>query len=47
MLAWSYKVLENKYYLDHLYTDVIVGGVKGPIARAVLLVQPTGSSTAW
>jgi NADH-quinone oxidoreductase subunit L len=27
-------VLENKYYLDHLYTDVIAGGVKGPIARA-------------
>ena len=34
LLAWGYKVLENKYYLDHLYTDVIVGGVKGPIARA-------------
>ena len=32
-LAWGYKVLENKYYLDHLYTDIIVGGVKGPIAR--------------
>ena len=25
----------NKYYFDWLYTDVIVGGVKGPIARAV------------
>ncbi len=34
VLAWGYQVLENKYYLDHLYTDVIVGGVKGPIARA-------------
>ena len=33
-LGWGYKVLENKYYLDHLYTDVIVGGVKGPLARA-------------
>jgi NADH-quinone oxidoreductase subunit L len=32
--AWGYKVLENKYYLDWLYTDTIVGGVKGPIARA-------------
>ena len=32
-LAWGYKVLENKYYLDHLYTDIIVGGVKGPVAR--------------
>jgi NADH-quinone oxidoreductase subunit L len=26
--------LVNKYYLDHLYTDVIVGSIKGPIARA-------------
>ena len=32
--AWGYKVLENKFYLDHLYTDVVVGGVKGPVARA-------------
>ncbi|MGZ4785307.1 MAG: NADH-quinone oxidoreductase subunit L [Acidimicrobiales bacterium] len=30
----GYWVLENKYGLDHLYTDIIVGGVKGPIARA-------------
>ncbi|MCU1456739.1 MAG: proton-translocating NADH-quinone oxidoreductase, chain [Actinomycetia bacterium] len=30
----GYTFLENKYYLDHLYTDVIVGGVKGPIANA-------------
>jgi NADH-quinone oxidoreductase subunit L len=29
----GYTFLENKYYLDHLYTDVIAGGVKGPIAR--------------
>ena len=27
-------MLENKYYLDYLYTDVIAGGIKGPIARA-------------
>ena len=27
-------MLENKYYLDWLYTDVIAAGVKGPIARA-------------
>jgi NADH-quinone oxidoreductase subunit L len=26
--------LVNKYYLDVLYTDIIVGGIKGPIARA-------------
>ena len=30
----GYAVLENKYYLDYLYTDVIAGGIKGPIARA-------------
>ncbi len=26
-------MLENKYYLDVLYTDIIAGGFKGPIAR--------------
>jgi NADH-quinone oxidoreductase subunit L len=30
----GYLFLENKYYLDHLYTDVIVGSIKGAIARA-------------
>ena len=30
----GYTFLENKYYLDTLYTDVIVADVKGPIARA-------------
>ena len=30
----GYTFLENKYFLDHLYTDIIVGSVKGPIARA-------------
>lgn len=24
----------EKYYFDHLYTNIIAGGVKGPIARA-------------
>jgi NADH-quinone oxidoreductase subunit L len=32
--AAGYRVLEKKYYFDWLYTDVIVGSVKGPIARA-------------
>ena len=32
--APGYTFLENKYYLDYLYTDVIVAGIKGPIARA-------------
>jgi NADH-quinone oxidoreductase subunit L len=30
----GYDFLENKYYLDVLYTDDIVGAIKGPIARA-------------
>ena len=30
----GYTFLVNKYYLDHLYTDVIVGGVRGPVAQA-------------
>jgi NADH-quinone oxidoreductase subunit L len=29
----GYKVLENKYGLDILYTDIIAGATKGPIAR--------------
>jgi NADH-quinone oxidoreductase subunit L len=33
------KFLENKYYLDHLYTDIVVGSVKGPIARAAYWVN--------
>ncbi len=31
----GYRVLENKYGLDILYTDVIAGSTKGPIARGV------------
>ena len=30
----GYVFLENKYYLDDLYTGVIAGSTKGPIARA-------------
>jgi NADH-quinone oxidoreductase subunit L len=30
----GYVLLENRYYLDYLYTDIIAGGTKGPIARA-------------
>ncbi|NLA37068.1 MAG: NADH-quinone oxidoreductase subunit L, partial [Actinobacteria bacterium] len=33
-LGLGKNVLENKYYLDWLYTDVIVGFIKGPLARA-------------
>jgi NADH-quinone oxidoreductase subunit L len=32
--AFGYYALENKYGLDVLYTNYIVGGVTGPIARA-------------
>ena len=30
----GYTFLENKYYLDVLYTDIIAADTKGPIARA-------------
>ena len=30
----GYKVLENKYGFDILYTDVIAGGTKGPVAAS-------------
>ncbi len=30
----GYRLLENKYYLDVLYTDIIVGSIKKPIAAA-------------
>lgn len=33
-LKAGHTLLVEKYYLDHLYTDVIAGGTKGPIARA-------------
>jgi NADH-quinone oxidoreductase subunit L len=29
------RILVNKYYIDWLYEDVIVAGIKGPIARGV------------
>jgi NADH-quinone oxidoreductase subunit L len=35
----GYTVLVNKYYFDHLYTDVVAGSVKGPIARAIYWVN--------
>ncbi len=35
----GYKILENKYYLDRLYTDMVVGGLKGPVARATYWVN--------
>ncbi len=29
----GYRFLENRYYLDHLYTDVVFGSIKGAVAR--------------
>jgi NADH-quinone oxidoreductase subunit L len=31
--------LDNKYYLDRLYTDGVVGSIKGPIARGAYWVN--------
>ena len=28
-----HNILDKKYYLDHLYTGIIAGGTKGPLAR--------------
>ena len=30
----GYRILENRYGLDRLYSDIIVGGIKGPVAGA-------------
>jgi NADH-quinone oxidoreductase subunit L len=35
----GYRVLENKYYFDRLYTDIIAGAFKGPIARGVYWIN--------
>ena len=35
----GHTLLVNKYYLDHLYTGVIAGFTKGPLARAAYWVN--------
>jgi len=35
----GYAFLSNKYYLDDLYTDGVVGSLKGPIARAAYWIN--------
>ena len=35
----GYTFLENKYYLDTLYTDIIAADTKGPLARAAYWVN--------
>jgi len=34
LAALGYRILENKFYLDWLYTDVIIAFFKGPFAQA-------------
>ena len=38
-LRAGYTFLDNRYYLDHLYTGAVVGSIKGPIARAAYWVN--------
>jgi NADH-quinone oxidoreductase subunit L len=38
----GHRVLVEKYYLDHLYTNVIAGGIKGPIAKAAYWFNQKG-----
>jgi len=38
-LSAGLTLLQNKYYLDDLYTDGIVGGIKGPLASAAYWVN--------
>jgi len=40
--AAGHTLLTNKYYLDHLYTKIIAGGVKGPIAKAAYRFNQEG-----
>jgi NADH-quinone oxidoreductase subunit L len=35
----GYGLLANRYYLDHLYTGVVAGGIKGPVARRAYWVN--------
>ncbi|MGH9182398.1 MAG: NADH-quinone oxidoreductase subunit 5 family protein [Acidimicrobiales bacterium] len=35
----GYRLLANKYYLDHLYTGVVVGSIKGSVARGAYWVN--------
>ena len=35
----GYQFLDNKYYLDRLWTDGVVGSIKGPLARAAYWVN--------
>jgi NADH-quinone oxidoreductase subunit L len=56
LLRGGYKLLWNKYYLDHLYENVIVRGIAHPIAAAAYwinqnvldaIVNSAGKSARW
>ena len=34
ILRAGHTFLKNKYYLDHLWTGIVVNGIKGPLAKA-------------
>jgi NADH-quinone oxidoreductase subunit L len=40
--ALVHKILKNKYYLDHLWTGVIVGFIKAPLAKAAYWFNQKG-----
>ena len=42
IFALVHKVLKNKYYLDHLWTGVVIGFVKGPLAKAAYWFNQQG-----
>src|SRR5207302_1328738 len=35
----GYTFLDNRYYLDHVYTGGVAGGMKGPIARGAYWIN--------
>ena len=42
MAKAGHQLLVHKYYLDHLYEDIIVAGVKGPISKAAYWFNQRG-----
>ena len=38
---WFHTALKNKYYLDHLWTGVVIGGIKGPLANTAYWFNQT------
>ena len=42
----GHTILKQKYYLDHLYTDVIANGTKGPVADAIYWTNQKGIDEA-